>query len=530
MRLGGKKMKKTHKTTLIAALLSFPLLVGCAGATQSFYSEKPPFSYNPSYNPGDKIDPIKIFDYFEDDGYPGPLTFELKEFSVSPFTLNQSRLVLDSNGGVVTNAGLALYVYDANDDGYRDFCIVDRADDGLYNYYIRIYDYKNKREIFNYNETERFSYFLKAKDRQLCVFQTHQAYNDEKYGEGVIVFNKDKGVEIKWDNCFDIKNVNFEFTYADVDHSEVNFTNRNGVYTIGVNRVCTYLITLDVEKSAKTIYPSDFVMPVSFISSSDDVVIFNPLEDRPFTYALYFEGTGNKYNVDMVFSGFKKTLVFNVQPDYTSPFINLKLSYLLSWASQTALPNIQEIDVKEEILGRYAPESSRGIGNLYQFTDDSYLDDLSLYFDEVLFEIDPDDFVSDDLPYYTYIIKTDQETYEFEGQGNYFYVSDRCFMARKPLEMNRFHASNSHNYFDQEVTSIYATPLKPGLKSKTISNPEDFTFTKRIANEESVNNAQFSFTLKGATYYILDNKSFLESSGRYVYEITSDADFSTLFA
>ena len=232
----------------------------------------------------------------------------------------------------------------------------------------------------------------------------------------------------------------------------------------------------------------------------------------------------------MNFSGFSKTLNFDVKADYISPFTRLKLSSLIAFASQFSLPNIEGIDVKEEKLGTLAPESSRGIGTLYQFTDDSYLSSLEEYLDEVLFEVNEDEFVSDDLTDYTYIIKTDEGDYEFMGKDRFFFVNDRCFMARKPLEMNRFSASNTSYFFDSEVYSISMEPYAEGTSSARISNPEDIVMNKKLALDEKIMDAYYTFELRGAKYYVLNSKKFMDASGRYVYEIVSDANFSSIFA
>ena len=521
-------MKIQRKLSLIATFLTLPLLVGCAGATRSFYSSKSPYEYDPPYNPGDKIDPIKVFDYFKDDGYPDPLTFEIKEFINSPFILDDNQNVIDNKGNTILNAGAALYLYDVNNDGYRDFCFVEESNNGVYSTALKIHDFRNNYEVLHYQESGRFNYYFEIKDNNLAVYKTHGKYNDVRYGEGLVNYNsKDY---IKWDNIFDIKSINFTFTYADPDHIQVDSLMQNDVMYADINKISTYLIDLDIRGTNETVYPDDFYAPISFITKSDGVVISNPLKDKPFTYAIYFEGKESRFSIDMNFSGFSKTLNFGVKPDSSSPFMNLKFSNLLSWASALTLPNIEEIEIKEEKFGTSIPESSRGIGTLYQFNDDSNSNLIADYLDEVLFEVNADDFVSDDLTNYTYIIKTDEGDYEFEGKGNFFFVGDRCFMARKPLELNRFSANNTSYLFDREVQVISMVPYAPGEEAATITNPQDIVMNKKLALNEKIMDAYFTFNIRGATYYVLSNKKFLDSSGRYVYEITSEADFSSIFA
>ena len=529
MRLGGKDMKKNKNLSIIATFLSLPLLVGCAGATHSYYSSKPPYTYDPSYNPGDKIDPIKVFDYFQDDGYPDPLTFELKEFINSPFALDDNQNVIDNKGNIILNAGAALYLYDVNNDGYRDFCVTKESKVGDYSTSLIIHDLRNNYEILNYKEEGRFNYFFEIRNNNLGVYKTHNKYNETRYGEGLINFTAKN--YIKWDNIFDIKSVDFTFTYADASHTAVSKARKNNdTLYADVDRTAIYLIELDVRKNIPVVYPEGFYDPISFVCNSDDVVIFNPLKNNPFKYAIYFQGSEDSFSIDMNFSGFSKTLNFDVKADYISPFTRLKLSSLIAFASQFSLPNIEGIDVKEEKLGTLAPESSRGIGTLYQFTDDSYLSSLEEYLDEVLFEVNEDEFVSDDLTDYTYIIKTDEGDYEFMGKDRFFFVNDRCFMARKPLEMNRFSASSTSYFFDSEVYSISMEPYAEGTSSARISNPEVIVMNKKLALDEKIMDAYYTFELRGAKYYVLNSKKFMDASGRYVYEIISDADFSSIFA
>ena len=102
-------------------------------------------------------------------------------------------------------------------------------------------------------------------------------------------------------------------------------------------------------------------------------------------------------------------------------------------------------------------------------------------------------------------------------------------MARKPLELNRFSANQTSYFFDRKVQVISMVPCEEGKATKTITNPEDIVLSKKLALNESIVDACFTFNIRGATYYVLNNKKFLDSSARYVYEITSETDFSSLF-
>ena len=69
--------------------------------------------------------------------------------------------------GTIMYYSSAVYVFDANNDGYRDFCTVRSDGSGVIYWYVTIYDLHNQKEIFKHWERLRYSYFLLLKENDL---------------------------------------------------------------------------------------------------------------------------------------------------------------------------------------------------------------------------------------------------------------------------------------------------------------------------------------------------------------------------
>jgi len=519
-------MRKLHKLPIITTLLMATFLVACNAQSASFYSKESSSSpsYTPSFNPT-QLDAVKVFDYFLDDGYPEPLSFEVKELGNSPFTLDENQNVLDKYGHFIINAGAALYLYDVNGDGYRDLCMIKQNNSETYSTSFIAYDALNKEEVINYQEIGRFNYYLEIKDYNLGIYKTHGRFNETRYAEGIIDSKEESA--IKWNNIFDINDFSFFMTQADVSHTPINYSMKGKEIKYNINKSATYLLEIAPQALKDSHIFDDLYAPVSFISDSQNVVIYNPLKNKPFTYALYFQGREEEYRVDVILSGISKSLIFRSTP---SGEISLTFKDVYPWAKEINTSNINEIEIKEELLGDNAPISRRGIGNDYQFTDQASFETLTSYFDEMVYEVSPSDFINDELNNCTGVVKTNTNNYDFECKGNFFIANDKCYMMRRNFEMNRFVASSTSYFFDREVKVLSMEPINSRTThNKIIDNPEDMIFNKRIALDENLASADYSFDLRGAKYYVLDSKNFMDSASRYVYEIISSLDFSSLF-
>ena len=105
---------------------------------------------------------------------------KIVRFLIPCLVKNTSAIINDTYGTVVIG-GSAVYVFDANNDGYRDFCTVRSDGSGVIYWYVSIYDLHNNKEIYRHWERLRFSYFLNLKDNDLYVRQVKTYFDDEKW-------------------------------------------------------------------------------------------------------------------------------------------------------------------------------------------------------------------------------------------------------------------------------------------------------------------------------------------------------------
>ena len=171
-----------HKSIINTLLLT--ILCGCSN-TISPSDSQPSASSNYI-----KPESFKVYDVYLDDGYPEEHTFVLEEFEDQSFYVsNKSGAIINDTYGTVVIGGSAVYVFDANNDGYRDFCTVRSDGSGVIYWYVSIYDLHNNKEIYRHWERLRFSYFLNLKDNDLYVRQVKTYFDDETINEGKLSFS-----------------------------------------------------------------------------------------------------------------------------------------------------------------------------------------------------------------------------------------------------------------------------------------------------------------------------------------------------
>ena len=519
-------MKKQTFLRLLVAFLSLPLIVGCSKGSQTYYKPTPTSSYTPSFDPIEKIEATKVYDAYLDDGYPETLNFTVKEFSSGYFKVDDGKII-DPLGNAFADIGMALYLYDANDDGYRDFCFTERTNSGSTRTYLRIFDYKNKKEIFNNERTyiNVYGLYFEIKDKELRVFKTNKRYNDDHYGEGQLEY-KNGVVDIKWDNYFNIANMDVKLTFADPNNTPVAVNKQGDKYTYNVDKTYNYLLHVDVEETLQTVYPGSLSTPVSFSPSNVSVSIEK--SKNPFLYMFSFAGNLRNSTLKLEFSGFEKTLVFNLLDDNALPFKQHTLGELIGWPKENE-PVINELNIKEELPGTSVSDGNYGIGTLYTFTSKTSLSTVTYGFDNYFAEIDPSSFLFESTKHYTYILKTDKGNFFFEIVGKYLYINYRYYTGQEVIINADTNKADSKPYFfDSAVKSLGMHSLV-GEDVTIINHPEDFLFTKKVISSNEHYEATHRFEIRGAYYYVVGKKKFIDKDAHYVFEIISDADFSSLF-
>ena len=109
------------------------------------------------------------------------------------------------------------------------------------------------------------------------------------------------------------------------------------------------------------------------------------------------------------------------------------------------------------------------------------------------------------------------------------YINYRYYTGQEVIINADTNKADSKSYFfDSAVKSLGMHSLV-GEDVTIINHPEDFLFTKKVISSNEHYEATHRFEIRGAYYYVVGKKKFIDKDAHYVFEIISDADFSSLF-
>lgn len=178
--------------------------MGTSGEETSISEQFP--AYNTSYAPAvstvnSEDRAVKIFDKYIDYEVLHQYTVYIREFSDNPFYVRTDgyfEYVNTRADSSINENNYALYLYDVNGDGYRDFAWVYK--DTYTNYYCLCFYNIRYKTIFYLNEGYSrgdYSYFLETKNGDLYIRETQRYYTDETIGYGIFDLKEGEGY-IQW--------------------------------------------------------------------------------------------------------------------------------------------------------------------------------------------------------------------------------------------------------------------------------------------------------------------------------------------
>ena len=493
------------------------------GSITSSFSEE-----SHSSNDKEKLKPFKVYDYYLDDSIPEPFSFTLDEFDDKTFCFDEKRRITNEAYGTVVSPASAVYVFDANNDGYRDFCLVNSDGSGVIYWYVTIYDLHNQKEIFRHWERLRYSYFLELIENNLYVRQVNVYYSDETINKGKISFDKTKGVYIDWNKNYDIIDFDVKITYADPKHTPLTFTKQKDDYHVIVDGVSQYFFDIDIHTNVD--YGEEY-LPVSFAMPNNRFSLSRVSKTNSIQrYCFFFtDNSGPECTTLITVSNITKAFIFSVRS--SGPYSTL--GDVISWSKDISLENMTKFEYEHESTLSALPSSSR---HIYRFYDRDAFSKAIANFNQVAFEISPDDFgfLTDDFQFrYTYRFYVDEQMYSYQAFSNFVEFNGKWYKERTVFEVYSSSKESERLYAfpsNTEEVPIYNS-LDETETGKSANYLSDLLFEEATAQANIKDDAKYYFVINNTKYYILSPKTFAYSAAvnSRIYTIVSDKDFSSLF-
>ena len=472
------------------------------------------------------LKPIKIYDIYLDNADPQPFSFVLEEFDDQTFNYDKQNKITNKTYGTVVNYASAVYAFDANNDGYRDFCIVNSDGSGAIYWYVTVYDLHNQKEIFKHWERPRFSYFLLLRDNNLYVKQVNDYYSDETINEGELSFDKDKGVYIKWNKNYDIADFDVKISFADPQHTPVTIDKQKDAYNVTVDNASQYFFDIDIHTNID--YGKEY-LPVSFAMPAKSFSVFSVFKtDSLQRYNLYFTDYSSPECIALItISNITKTFIFSVRS--SNSYQTLK--DVISWSKDVSADNMTMFESEFETKRNIPTNSFRQITRYH--SQSAFSKALS-NFDQVAFEISPEDFgfLNKDFQVcHTYRFYVGEQVQTYQSISTFVESNGKWYKVRSILSMGYYDGNENLFAFPSntpEVTIYHSNDVGTGKSANYLT---ELLFAKTTMQENTMSDVQFYFVINDVKYCILSSKTFTRSDEnyRYLYTITSSKDFSNLF-
>ncbi len=515
-------MKKVKITTLlISSFAMISLLAGCepslSFSNSGLASSNEPVS---SGAPSTKYDkPELVFDYETNGKYLKGETLTLEEHHQ---TLTINNLTVTDNHGHEFYGIWSFFLYDVNKDGYRDFCFTESVGSGIISNNVSVYDYHNDKEIFRLSERSRFNYFFYInQDNDLSVRKDSNNYiNVSTLGIGKLAYETTKGVHVAWENYLGISDYNLRVSYANPYGTILNNHRNEEIYIYNVDSYSLFHLCVELKPKGDKALPDSCPAEFKFTKGTFAMNKIDYNVAGVYYYEIYFDDSATDFELVMEISSFEKTLRFHVD---NSDKIPVRVRNLFTWDSVLSLDNLTsfEYDYYYSLIG--------GMRKIYYYSAKDSLEKAYSFLDELVCEADPEDYVSDFEQEYNYIYRTASNSYKVKVNNKMIVMNNKYYRLRKTWALASDDRTSAYG-FTRKLTELTVMPMTDGIATRTISNPEAFTFNRVInSGKKNRQNASHMFEVLGNYYYILDEKTFIDQREEYYYEITSQQDFSLLY-
>ena len=493
------------------------------------------------------LKPFVIFDKHHGQSFNRD-NFRLEEFNAT-FNISRTKTITQEGGSFKLKNANAVYIYDANGDGYRDICVGKTIDNDIYLDYVYIYDLKNDKNIFyaidSMPDAANDYHFRMKKDQLLLVKEKcdRSAYATDTYSQGYVKYNAKNEVYIKWDNMYQLESCDVSLTCLDDSAPSLDIKEEGDVKVVTARTNSIYCF----ETAYKT--TNSQITDVYYFGSH----VFSLINKNGFDNYLKLFSRQTDVDNQRVYFYFtdKVTADYELQMSGTSikyRFVvenenNKTLSHLIKGENSLSKINYEEnsLDYNNQYDGRR------------YINEDFKLDSLKSMLDFKVCEVKSAVITYEHTKLYgriTYVFESGYSPYIDVYQGGmgyspYLDVYKGCYFKYE----NKWYAlvgdfdykGTSNTYSDQVGFAVGYTELE--IKDRLTGNTTTFKDANLIRLEYYVSddkqminfNYRYSFVILDKTIYIYDAKTaytlFSAANGlirAHQYTITSDYDFSSL--
>lgn len=413
----------------------------------------------------------------------------------------------------------ALYVFDIDDDGYRDFAWVYK-DSTTMLYTIYAHGMSPYKSLFLRNcERGDYSYFLETDDENLYVKETTGDFADTETGYGKIVARDNHGY-VEWLNTHGVIDFGFKVMIANKERTSVATWKDNGDTKFLGSSNCYYLVDLVVLGENDL---TNVNLPIS-ISGTMSFLPEPARVDGRYRYTVYFMNSIAGFYLDFTIFGITRRL----QCGGTDESVEITcLRDYVDWAEELetySIGGLADVDCSS------AEES--GIVSVYEYNDQDSYAKFKQFIHYTFYEIDPNDFAIERLPHRYYrvsIYKGDQgRSYKcYLYNDRFMKCDDRWFICglKTNISFDTEKAAYSYLRFDEAYKTLVYYKVSDDTRSSSISTAS--LYFKETGERADITKQKYYFVMGSSKYYITGEKTFCSQWGSTTYTITTSFKFTS---
>ena len=465
---------------------------------------------------------IKVFDKSIDQEIYSNYRIYLREYDDPTFYAYRLGYLRQGNNTVTLHENddvWALYIYDIDGDGYRDFAWVSKnPTTRLYEIYAHgMNPYKTL--LLRNCERGDFSYFLKTDNENLYVKETTGEFADTETGYGKIVARDNHGY-VEWLNTNSVIDFGFKVMIANKERTSVATWKDNGVTKFLGSSNCYYLVDLVVLAENDL---TNVNLPIS-ISGTMSFLPEPARVDGRYRYTVYFMNSIAGFYLDFTIFGITRRL----QCGGTDESVEITcLRDYVDWAEELETYSIGGlIDVD------CSSTEESGIVSVYEYNDQDSYAKFKQFIHYPFYEIDPNDFAIEHLPHRYYRVSIYKGN-QGRGYKSYLYndrfmkCDDRWFICglKTNISFDTEKAAYSYLSFDEAYKTLDYYKVSDDTRSGSISTAG--LYFKETGERADITKQKYYFVMGSSKYYITGEKTFCSQWGSTTYTITTSFKFTS---